>query len=121
MKQVLIIDDSEPIRQRIAALLDESADIQIVGEAGTKHDGWLALQRLLPDTVILDIRLPDDSGIQLLRQIKSGYPGIRVIMLTNYDLQQYRRQCLRLGADYFLNKTQEFEKIVPAVLGRWDD
>ena len=79
------------------------------------------LQRLLPDTVILDIRLPDDSGIQLLRQIKSGYPGIKVIMLTNYDLQQYRRQCLRLGADYFLNKTQEFEKMVPAVLGRPDD
>lgn len=116
MKQVLIIDDSQPIRERIAMLLDESPQIQVVGQAGTGRKGWQALQHLHPDTVILDIQLPDESGIQLLKQIKAGFPEIQVIMLTNYDFQQYRRQCRQLGADHFLSKSQEFDKVIDAVL-----
>lgn len=116
MKEVLIVDDSQQIRERIATLLDESPHIHIVGQAGTNLEGWQALQRLHPDTVVLDIRLPDESGIQLLKQIKNSHPEIKVIMLTNFDFQQYRHQCRQLGADHFLSKTREFDKIVDAVL-----
>lgn len=116
MKQVLIVDDSQPIRQRIAALLEESSQIRIIGQAGTGHEGWHTLQHLHPDTVILDIQLPDESGIELLKQIKANFPEIKVIMLTNYDFQQYRRQCRQLGADHFLSKTLEFDKVIDAVL-----
>jgi DNA-binding NarL/FixJ family response regulator len=121
MKHVLIIDDSQPIRERIASLLDEFPQIQIIGQAGTKREGWQVLQSLRPDTVILDIRLPDESGIQLLKEIKASHPEINVIMLTNFDFQQYRRQCRHLGADYFLSKTREFDKIVEAVLNQGEN
>ena len=74
MKQVLVIDDSEPVRKRIAALLGESPQIQIVGEAGTATEGWQIFQKSHPGIVVLDIQLPDDSGIHLLKQIKADYP-----------------------------------------------
>ena len=116
MKQVLIVDDSEQIRQRLAALLADSSHIRIVGQAGNSVEGLDAVRRLKPDTVILDIRMPGGSGIDLLKEIKTRYPGIKVIILTNFDFDQYRRQCRRLGADHFLNKTMEFEKVVDTIL-----
>lgn len=116
MRQVLIVDDSEQIRERLAALLAESTQIRIVGQAGDGMEALDAVQRLKPDTVILDIRLPGGSGIELLKEIKTRYPEMTVIMLTNYDYAFYRRQCQLLGADYFLNKTLEFEKIVDTIL-----
>jgi DNA-binding NarL/FixJ family response regulator len=118
MKRVLIVDDSEQIRQRIVALLAESSQIRIVGQAGNGREALETIEHLRPDTVILDIRLPGRSGIELLKEIKNRYPATKVIMLTNFDYAQYRRQCRQLGADHFLNKTLEFEKIVDTVMGR---
>ncbi|MCB2167644.1 MAG: response regulator transcription factor [Deltaproteobacteria bacterium] len=117
MKQVLIVDDSKPIRERLVALLAESAQIQVVGQADNGREAWAAVRYLKPDTVILDIRMPGSSGVTLLKQIKARYPETTVIMLTNFDDAQYRRQCRLLGADRFLNKTLEFEKIVETITG----
>ena len=115
MKQVLIVDDSKQIRERLVSLLSESGQIRIVAQAGNGQEAMDALRRLKPDTVILDIRLPGKSGIQLLKEIKTRYPEIMVIMLTNFDNAQYRRECRQLGADYFFNKTLEFELIVDTI------
>lgn len=116
MKRVLIADDSEQIRERLAALLAESSQIRIIGQAGNIVEAMNAVRCLKPDTVILDIRMPGGSGIDLLKKIKTHYPAIKVIMLTNFDYDQYRRQCRQVGADYFLNKTMEFEKVVDLIL-----
>ena len=117
MKQVLIIDDSFQIRERIAALLAESSKILIAGQAGNGRDALEAVRHLRPDTVILDIRLPDQSGIELLKTFKARYPKMTVIMLTNLDDARYRQLCRNLGADHFLSKTLEFEKIVDTIIG----
>ncbi|MEJ2038307.1 MAG: response regulator transcription factor [Desulfosarcinaceae bacterium] len=116
MKKVLIVDDSEQIRERLVAMLTESDQIRIVGQAGNVGDALEAMQHLVPDTVVLDIRLPGPSGITLLKEIKEHYPGVKVVMLTNFDHEKYRQQCRKLGADHFLNKTLEFEKIVDTIL-----
>ena len=115
MKKVLIIDDSFQIRERISTLLAESSQIRVIGRAASGHDALKTVRRLKPDTVILDIRLPDRSGIELLKIFKSRYPEMSVIMLTNLDDPRYRRQCRQLGADHFLSKSKEFEKIVEAI------
>jgi DNA-binding NarL/FixJ family response regulator len=118
MQQVVIVDDSSKVRERLIALLSECPDIRISGQAGNAREGIAAVQELKPDAVILDIRLPGRSGIQLLKEIKAAHPETLVIMLTNYDFEQYRRQCLKLGADYFFNKTLEFEKVMAVLTER---
>ena len=115
MKKVLIIDDSSQIRRRIAELLSESGNIRIVGEAGSGPEALDAVERIRPDTVILDILLPGQSGIALLKTFKLRYPKMVVIMLSNLDDAKHREQCRKLGADYFLSKNKEFEEIVATV------
>lgn len=116
MKTVLIVDDSEQIRERLVVLLSESAQIQVVAQAANGPEAMDALQWWQPDAVILDICLPGNSGIEILKAIKARSANITVIMLTNHDNIQYRRQCQQLGADYFLNKTLEFGKIVDVLM-----
>jgi DNA-binding NarL/FixJ family response regulator len=115
MKQVLIVDDSSRVRKRIASLLDESPQILIVGEAGNGREALELVERKRPDTILLDIRLPDQSGIALLKRFKSIYPEIAVIMLTNLDGRLYRQQCRHWGADHFLCKSKDFERVVDAI------
>ena len=112
MKRVLIVDDSKQVRERLISLLSEHSKIRIVGEADDGIQAIDALKKLQPDTVILDIRLPGRSGIEVLKEIKTAHPEIMVIMLTNFDFDQYRKQCSQFGADHFFNKTLEFEKVM---------
>lgn len=112
MPEVLIVDDSIQVRERLIELLSECPEIRIVGQAGTAGQALAAVAELKPDTVILDIRLPGRNGIHLLKEIKATRPRTTVIMLTNYDFEHYREQCRKLGADYFFNKTREFEKVL---------
>ena len=115
MKQVLIVDDSPQVRRRIAALLNESPLIRIVGEAGSGREALETVKQTRPDTVILDIRLPDQNGMTLLKQFKTRYPKMTVIMLTNLEDPRYRRACLDLGADHFFSKTEEFDRIIDMI------
>ena len=115
MKQVFIIDDSPRIRKRVAGLLSESPQIHIAGEAGNGREALDAVDQKRPDTLLLDIRLPDESGVNLLKIFKARYPKMQVIMLTNLDSPRYREACRRLGADHFLSKSKDFDKIVAAV------
>ena len=115
---ILVVDDSAVVRSMIIRTL-RLAGIPVgeVHQAGNGRDAWEAVRFLKPDTVILDIRMPGSSGITLLKQIKARYPEMNVIMLTNFDYAQYRRQCRLLGADHFLNKTLESETIVETITG----
>ena len=117
MKQVLIVDDSSKVRKRIASLLDESLKITLVGEASNGREALELVERKRPDMILLDIRLPNQSGIALLKRFKSRYPEMAVIMLTNLDGPRYRQVCRGLGADGFLNKAMDFERIAETITG----
>ncbi len=115
MIRVLIVDDSALIRERLKTMLSEIAGVEIVGEAEDKMEAIAANDRLQPDVVTLDIRLPKGNGIEVLQNIKGNNPSVTIIMLTNYPYPQYRQKCLKAGADFFFDKSTEFEK-VPEVL-----
>jgi DNA-binding NarL/FixJ family response regulator len=114
--RVFLADDSEPVRERILAMLGEIPDVQVVGHAEDSIAARLLISALQPDVVILDINMPGGSGIEVLQDIKQMTPSPTVIMLTNYSQPQYRRRCMEAGADHFLDKSTEFEKI-RALLG----
>jgi DNA-binding NarL/FixJ family response regulator len=111
MKTVYIVDDSQVVRERLAAMIADGKGTSLAGTTGDPKEAVTAIRRLRPDAVILDIRMPGMNGIQVLRQIKADRPSTVVIMLTNYPFEPYRRECAEAGADYFLHKSTEFEKI----------
>ena len=109
--RVFVADDSPPVRERILSLLEGIPGVQVVGHAEDAIAARLLITALQPDVVILDINMPGGSGIEVLHDIKQEAPSPTVIMLTNYSQPQYRERCLEAGADYFFDKSSEFERI----------
>lgn len=113
--RVFIADDSMLILERLKAMLSDLPEIEIIGESRDGFGAIEALRKLNPDVVILDIKMPGVDGIDVLKYIKNNNQDIRVIMLTNYPFPQYRKKCMKLGADYFFKKSTEFENIMAAL------
>jgi DNA-binding NarL/FixJ family response regulator len=111
MLKVYVVDDSELVRERLIEMVSEIEEVEVVGETGDLRDAEASIGQLRPDAVILDIRLPDGNGITLLRHMKRERPAPTFIVLTNYPYPQYREECLDAGADYFLYKATEFDKV----------
>ena len=110
--KVLIADDSALICDVITNILKTFLFIDKIDVVG---DGQAALEKLKSekyDVAILDIMMPNLNGIKVLQVIKATDPNIKVIVYTNYPFPAYRDQCLKLGADYFLDKTTESQKLL---------
>src|SRR2546428_3470418 len=110
-KKVFIVDDSPVVRERLATLLSDLPSVEIVGQAEIAFEAISATRRLKPDVMLLDISMPGGSGIHVLEMVKKERPAPLVIMLTNFAHEQYRQKCLQLGADYFFDKSTEFERV----------
>ena len=108
---IFIVDDSKALRDRLVSMLSELEGIEVVGQAGNAAEAISDIRRLRPRVVVLDIQMPGGSGIEVLRTIKREAPPTVVVMLTNHTLAQYREKCMELGADYFLDKTRDLDKL----------
>jgi len=113
-KVILIVDDSVVILERLIRMLEETENIQFV-HAGGYHEAIQLLNEITPDLALLDIHLPDKSGIELLRTIKEKYPNITVVMITNNVNDYYRNYCRTLGAEYFVDKSKDFN-LIPEII-----
>ncbi len=110
--KVLIVDDSEIIGTRVRAMLAEIDGLNIVGQVKEAKNALQNIQQLQPHVVILDISLGSDNGADLLVNIRKQYPDIMVVMLSNFSYPYYRKLCKDRGADFFFDKTTEFENIL---------
>jgi len=111
MLTVYIVDDSKVMREKLMESVADIAGVQIAGQSGDPFEALDSIKESYPDVVILDIRLPGKSGIDVLKDIKENPAAPVVIMVTNYPYRQYRQACMTAGADYFFSKIDEFEKI----------
>jgi len=114
-KTFLIVDDSAVIRRRLVSMLAEIEDVVLAGEAANALDGAALIRKLRPDVVILDIRMPDRSGISLLEDIKQDSGAPTIIVLTNYPYAAYQKRCMELGASHFFDKSSEFTQLEKVV------
>jgi len=115
--RVFIVDDSDLLRQRLGAMLSQMQGIEIVGEARDALEATKLILNLKPEVVILDIRMPAGSGIDVLENIKRARPAPKVIMLSNYPYPQYRKKAEDAGAEFFFDKATEFDRVAEAVEG----
>ena len=109
--KVLIVDDSAIVRERLIAMLSEVTELKNISQAEDVPEGISSFQKLHPEVVILDIRMPGGSGIDVLREIKKNNQNPLVIVLTDYPYHQYRRKYVDAGADFFFDKSTEFDKV----------
>jgi len=115
--KVLIADDSREVRERIKMLLSEVEKVEMIGEAENVQQAIEHIKQQGPDVVILDIQMPGGNGIDVLNEIEKNDQVPVVIMLTNYPYPQYKKKCLDAGADFFFDKSGEFEKVIEVLSG----
>lgn len=112
MLKVFIADDSRLVRKCLAALVSELRGVKVAGQAGDADEAFEVIQRLRPDVVILNVLMPGGNSIQVLEAIKKSAAAPVVIMLAAFPYPQYRKKCLEVGADYFFDKSTEFDRVV---------
>ena len=113
--RVLIVDDSQVVCERLRSMLTaiDKVDVRLANQAAEADVALL--QQDLPDAVILDLVLEDGPAFHLIRDVKSIDTDITVIVLTNYAFNSYRQKCLAKGADYFFDKSSEFDQVVDII------
>ncbi|MER6285342.1 response regulator transcription factor [Streptomyces sviceus] len=113
--RVLIADDQQMVRQGFSVLLGAQPGIEVVGQAVDGLDAVAKVTELVPDVVLMDIRMPELGGIEATRRITVEHPEIRVLVLTTFDLDEYVYEALRAGASGFLLKDASAEQLAEAV------
>ncbi len=117
-QRILLVDDHEVVRMGLRSLLEDMPDIEVVAEAGSADDAVAACERHLPDVVIMDIRMPGNSGIDACRLITQRWPETQVIMLTSYANDELIADAIRAGAVGYVLKqvgTGELMRALEAV------
>jgi len=109
--KVLIVDDSLVVRERLENVLSEVPDVEAISKAKNKSEAISLLHKLNPEVMIIDIQMPGGSGIDLLKKTKKERNPPLVVVLTNLSDSQYRKKCIAAGADFFFDKSTEFEKV----------
>ena len=111
--KVFVVEDSAPVRERLIEMIREIEDVEVVGEAGTFDTAVNGILSTRPDVAVLDIKLADDggSGIDVLNQVRKELPAMKAIMLSNYATPQHMKASADAGAEYFLDKSADFERI----------
>lgn len=108
---IVIADDSLLLRDRIKDLLKSYKNVTVVGEAENGKEALKLIREKTPDLAILDIRMPEMNGIEVLKKIRELGLKVKICMLTNYPYKQYRERCLSEGADYFFDKNLAIEEL----------
>ena len=111
---VLLVDDHQLIREGLRRAFDRAGDLQVVGEAGSVSEAMSALNRLTPDVVVTDVRLPDGDGIALAQQARQASPDLGVVVLTMYAGDDKLFAALDAGASAFVGKDAPADEVVAA-------
>jgi len=113
--KIAITDDHEMILNGIDSLLDNYPDILIIGKYSNAQETILALQKSLPDVLLLDINLPDINGIDLCKTLLKSYPHLKIIALSNFDETSFVKRILKNGASGYLLKNTNSEELLEAI------
>ncbi|TME16504.1 MAG: response regulator transcription factor [Chloroflexi bacterium] len=114
--KVLVADDQTLFRAGLARLLEESPELDVVGEAKDGQQAVEMVRRLRPDVVLMDLKMPGVDGVEATRKITAEHPEVKVLVLTTFDVDSYVLQALRVGASGYVLKESTPEAIVRSIL-----
>jgi two-component system response regulator NreC len=113
--RLLLVDDHTVVRSGLRMLLENEADFEIVGETGSGHGALQLVEQLQPDLVLMDIGLPDLSGIEVTHQIKQRWPNVAIVALTIHEDEEYFFKMLQAGVNGYVPKRAAPEELLTAV------
>ncbi len=102
--RVMLVDDHEVVRNGLKAMVESTGEMQVVAEAGTVAEAVLRARSYRPDIIVMDVRLPDGTGVDACRDIRSEHPEVQVLMLTSYDDDKALFDAIMAGASGYLLK-----------------
>jgi len=113
--RIFLVDDHEVVRRGVRDMLEAEDDFEVVGEAGSVEEALARVGALNPDVAVLDVRLPDGSGVELCRELRSTYPALACLMLTSFDDDEALFEAIVAGAAGYVLKQVKGSDIVSAV------
>ena len=113
--RILIVDDHPLVRRGLAEVISHEPDWEVCGEAATASEALRLVSELAPDLVTIDISLNDGNGMDLIKQVNSSYPEVKVLVASMHDESLFAERCLRAGAMGYINKIEATEKVLEAI------
>jgi CheY-like chemotaxis protein len=121
--KVMLVEDDDGFRRTVAILLTSRFPSIVIDEAGNATEAMEKVEGFLPNLILMDIKLPGQSGLELTRRIKTLHPNIHIVMLTSYDFPEYREVARASGAYRFLSKgsstADEIQELVGELCAKW--
>lgn len=117
--RTLVVDDDADFRRRVAEFLASEPNIEVIGQAADGQEAILKARELKPDLILMDVRMPGISGVDATRRVKDEMPQIKIIMLSVYDVDEYREAATGSGASAYVLKKSLIEELVPAIQRTW--
>lgn len=109
---IMIVDDQTLLREGLKTIIDIESDFEVVATAENGHEAYEKALKLAPDLILMDIRMPQMNGLECLKKIKKAHPNMKIIMLTTFGEDDYIIESLANGADGFLLKDMNYEKLL---------
>jgi DNA-binding NarL/FixJ family response regulator len=113
--RVFLVDDHPAIREAVADTINNTMDMEICGEAGSSDEAFRMIEKLDPDVAIVDISLNDAHGLDLVQNVRSQHPEVRMVVFSMYDENVYAERAIRAGASGYLMKSESTRRVVEAV------
>src|SRR5690349_23784005 len=115
MIKILIIDDHSLVRQGLVKVIREETDMEVIAEAGGYQQTLSIMKTLIPDIVLLDVSLPGKDGLELLKELKHNYPGVKVLMLSMHPEDRFAVRAIKSGAVGYISKEAGSNELVTAI------
>ena len=115
MIKILIVDDSRLFRERLKVFLVEYPEVSVVGEAWEGQAALIKARELKPDLVLMDVKMGDTNGLDVTMRLKGEFPDIKVIILSIYELEAYRKAAELAGASSYVTKKALVDALLPAI------
>ncbi len=113
--KILIVDDHPMVREGLAMRIELQADLEVCGEASTQDEALSLVKQTEPDLILVDIFLASGNGLELVKQVKSRFPSIKMLVISAFQDSLYAERALRAGALGYLNKQQSSGKVIEAI------
>jgi DNA-binding NarL/FixJ family response regulator len=113
--RILVVDDDAAFRQRVQAFFAPETDMEVVAEAADGEEAIRKAQELKPDVVLMDVRMPGLNGVSAARRLREEMPGVKVIMLSVFDLPEYKDAAMVSGASGYVVKRSMIDSLLPEI------